>query len=93
MFQSSLSYLDDDVIREINVLVYTISLIKSSIFIAVIRELKKFYVYGYVGGPTPYKFGYCISMEYFFILYYKCNSFVTPREYVLCVGKHKMVNS
>lgn len=29
MFQSSLSYLDDGVIREINVLVYTISLIKS----------------------------------------------------------------
>lgn len=58
MVESSLSYLDEDVIREINVLVYTISLIKSSMFIVVIREWKEFYEYGYVGSPTPYKSDY-----------------------------------
>jgi hypothetical protein len=46
VLQSSWSYLDDDVIRrnKCTGLIYTISLIKSTISFAVIRELKKFYV-------------------------------------------------
>lgn len=64
----------------------------SSIFIVVVRELKKFYVYECVVGPTPYKSNYCISMD-FFILYYKCNGFVTPQKYILFTEKRKVINN